>query len=75
MTADKDEKAKEPGRHGFCVSRYPGQRLLIQGGIVIRVSEVKGDRVYIQVEAPEDVRVQRPSRDEDKSDRIKREQS
>ncbi|HEV3081765.1 MAG TPA: carbon storage regulator [Gemmataceae bacterium] len=41
------------------LSRKPGEKLCIDGNIVVTVLEVKGNRVRIGIEAPDGVRVLR----------------
>jgi carbon storage regulator len=41
------------------LSRKPGEKLCIDGNIVVTMLEVKGNRVRIGIEAPEGVRVLR----------------
>ncbi len=41
------------------LSRKPGERIVIGAGIEIAIVEVRGGRVRIGVEAPDDVRIQR----------------
>ncbi len=41
------------------LSRRPGEEIIINGNIKVTVVSVKGDRVRIGVEAPEDVTVDR----------------
>ena len=41
------------------LSRKPGEKLCLDGNIVVTVLEVKGNRVRIGVEAPDGVRVLR----------------
>ncbi len=41
------------------LSRKPGEKLVIGGGIVLTVLEIIGGRVRIGVEAPADVRILR----------------
>jgi carbon storage regulator len=41
------------------LSRKPGEKLYIDGNIVVSVLEVKGNRVRIGIEAPDGVRVLR----------------
>lgn len=56
---------------GFlCISRYAGQRIFIGSDIVIRINEVGRDRkVQLCIECPKEIKVDRPTRDEDKADR------
>lgn len=42
------------------LTREPGQKIIIDGGIVVTIIEVKGSRVRIGVEAPPDTNIQRP---------------
>ncbi len=41
------------------LSRKPGEKLVIAGGITITVVEVTGNRVRIGIDAPADVRIMR----------------
>ena len=41
------------------LSRNPGEKVVIGGGITVTVIEVHGDRVRVGIEAPEDVRILR----------------
>jgi carbon storage regulator len=41
------------------LTRKPGEKLVIDGGIVLTVTEVHGNRVRIGIEAPPDVSVLR----------------
>jgi hypothetical protein len=59
-------------RRTLCVSRYPGQRTFVQGGIVITISKIEGGRVYLQIEAPMDVEISGPPKDADLTDRVRR---
>ena len=42
------------------LTREPGQKILIDGGIEIMIVEVKGNRVRIGVTAPPEANIQRP---------------
>jgi sRNA-binding carbon storage regulator CsrA len=59
------------GKSRMCISRYPGQSLMV-GETRIRIAEVRGERVYIYLEVPRELRVDRPSKEEDKASRIRR---
>jgi hypothetical protein len=63
--SDKGNKQKRKA----CLSRYPGQRILIGDSIVIRVSRVEGKRVFVYIETPLNVQVIRPPKEEDTADR------
>jgi carbon storage regulator CsrA len=41
------------------LSRKPGQKIVIEGGITITVVEVKGNQVRIGIDAPADIRILR----------------
>jgi carbon storage regulator len=41
------------------LSRKPGQKIVIEGGITVTVIAVKGNQVRIGIDAPEDVRILR----------------
>jgi carbon storage regulator len=41
------------------LSRKPGEKIVIEGGITVTVVEVKGNKVRIGIEAPDDVRILR----------------
>jgi carbon storage regulator len=41
------------------LSRKPGEKVVIGGGITVTVGEVKGNRVKVCIEAPEQLRVLR----------------
>ena len=41
------------------LSRKPGEKLCIDGNIVVSILEVKGNRIRIGIEAPDGVRVLR----------------
>ena len=41
------------------LSRKPGEKVVIGGGITVTVAEVKGNRVKVCIEAPEELRVLR----------------
>ena len=41
------------------LSRKPGEKLFIDGNIVVTILEVKGNRVRIGIEAPDGIRVLR----------------
>lgn len=42
------------------LSRQPGQKIIIDGGIEVTVLGVKGGRVQLGVTAPPDTNIQRP---------------
>ncbi len=42
------------------LSRQPGEKIVIDGGITVTVLKVHGNRVTLGVEAPQGVNVQRP---------------
>jgi len=50
---------KEKGVVMLVLSRKKNERIVIAGGIVITVVEVRGDRVRIGIEAPKEVAVHR----------------
>ncbi|NQV29048.1 MAG: carbon storage regulator [Rhodopirellula sp.] len=54
------------------LSRREGETLVIGGNVVITVKQVRGSRVQVGIEAPDDVRVRRgelePWRDESNAD-------
>lgn len=54
---------------GLNVYRYPGERVQV-GAITIRVGRTKGQQVQLLIEAPADVKIDRPTKDEDLADRI-----
>lgn len=68
----KFELASKKDRSGICVTRYPGQRILIGGNIIVKVDSVQGERVYIYVEAPAEIRIERPAKEVDKAERVRR---
>jgi carbon storage regulator len=41
------------------LSRKPGSKVVIDGGITVTVLDVAGDRVRIGIDAPDDVRILR----------------
>ena len=41
------------------LTRKPGEKIVIEGGIVVTVLQIEGCRVRIGIEAPEDVRILR----------------
>jgi carbon storage regulator len=41
------------------LTRKPGEKIVIQGGITVTVVQVDGGRVRIGIDAPEDVRILR----------------
>ena len=41
------------------LARKPGQSIVIDGGIVVTVTEIRGDRVRLGIDAPRGVRVDR----------------
>lgn len=41
------------------LSRYVGEWLVIDGNIRVHISEVRGDRVKLAIDAPRSVRVER----------------
>lgn len=52
------------------VSRYVGQRVLLDGGrIQIEVMKVKGQRVLLRFEAPRSVEIDWPDAEEDRAAR------
>lgn len=52
------------------LSRKVGEKLFIGDSIVITITEIRGDKVRIGVEAPRDVRVLRQElKDENEADR------
>lgn len=63
---------RDPNRAGICFRRYPGQKIIVDGKILIRVNAVEGGRVLLYVEAPRSVKIERPPKEQDKSDRIRR---
>ncbi len=42
------------------LSRKPNEEIVIDGGIVVKVIRISGNRVQIGISAPEDVRIERP---------------
>jgi carbon storage regulator CsrA len=57
-------------RAGMCLSRHIGQKILLNDGeIVVKITAVRGDRIYVYVEAPKRIRIQRPAKEEDRLDR------
>ena len=42
------------------LTRLPGQKIIIEGGIEVTVLTVKGGRVQLGVTAPQDTNIQRP---------------
>jgi carbon storage regulator len=58
------------------LSRREGETLVIGGHVVITIKQVRGSRVQVGIEAPDDVRVWRgelePRRDESNDDRYAR---
>lgn len=52
----------------LCITRYPGQRIMVGDNIVIRINNVKGNRVQVGVNAP-DHKISRPTNEEDRLDR------
>lgn len=70
--SDQKQKAKE--RRIAVLSRYPGQKIIVNG-IIFRVLKIDGQRLSIQIEAPEDVEIDRPSKDDDAADRIRKSNS
>lgn len=64
---------KRAVRSGVCVSRYLGQRVLINGGLVtIRINEIRSGKVTLFIEAPRETRIERPDKEQDKLDRIRK---
>jgi sRNA-binding carbon storage regulator CsrA len=53
------------------VSRYPGQRIVINDSVTVKISRIEGKRVYLYIEGPEKISIIRPSKEEDRSDREK----
>ena len=49
-------------------ARQVGQKILIGDSIVLRISKIKGKRVMVYVEAPGDITIKRPSKEEDQKD-------
>ena len=49
-------------------ARQVGQKILIGYSIVLRISKIKGKRVMVYVEAPGDIKIKRPSKEEDQKD-------
>lgn len=43
----------------LCLTRKPGERLVINGPCIIEVGEIRGERVRLRVEAEPEVRVVR----------------
>ena len=41
------------------LTRYPGQRIMIGDDIVIQITEVRGQRVQVDIHAPREVPVHR----------------
>ena len=41
------------------LARKPGQSIVIDGGITVTVTEIRGDRVRLGIDAPRGVRVDR----------------
>jgi carbon storage regulator len=41
------------------LTRKPGEKIVIDGGIVVTVLEVRGNKVRLGIDAPEDVSVHR----------------
>jgi sRNA-binding carbon storage regulator CsrA len=57
-------------RAGVCLSRHVGQKILLNNGeIIVKVTAVRGNRIYVYVEAPRRIRIQRPAKEEDRLDR------
>lgn len=52
----------------MCIRRYPGQRILIEGDIEIRIGSSKGQQVQVLVYAP-GKKITRISKEEDAADR------
>jgi len=59
----------EQNKKTACVSRYPGQKILIGDSITVRISRIEGQRVYVYVEGPLNLSVTRPTKEADQSDR------
>lgn len=53
------------------LTRKPGETILIDGGIVLKVISVRGNRVQLGIDAPATVRIERAelARDGDRSPR------
>lgn len=60
-----DPKNKKRQAH---VARHVGQKILIGDSIVVRISKIEGKRVIVYVEAPGEIKIQRPSKEEDQQD-------
>ena len=56
-------------RKAAVISRYPGQKIQINDSIVVRISRIDGNRVYVYIEGPEDISVVRPAKEVDLADR------
>jgi carbon storage regulator len=55
------------------LSRKPSEEILIDGDIIVKVLRVQGNRVYLGVEAPEDVGIRRGELAADAQRRVARE--
>jgi carbon storage regulator CsrA len=50
----------EPKKQGgLCLTRYEGEQIIVEGGIVITIQRVKGRQVRVHIVAPPDVRIRR----------------